>query len=102
MTISDGNRKLNFDLTNVGLRAQATAAGFVQLCKELHTAGVIDDDALSRIRDTVADDITLNCPKKVKRSVYRKEVSRRLEEIFEGDRKVGDINELLRIDEDES
>ncbi|VWX50792.1 hypothetical protein NOVOSPHI9U_310069 [Novosphingobium sp. 9U] len=35
MTIADSNRKLNFDLINIGLRAQATAAGFVQLCKEL-------------------------------------------------------------------
>jgi hypothetical protein len=102
MTISDDNRKLNFDLTNVGLRAQATAAGFVQLCKELRTAGVIDDAAVARIRDMVADNITINCPRKVNRSGYRQEVGRRLEEIFEGERKVGDINELLHIDEDES
>ena len=102
MTISSDNRKLNFDLTNVGLRAQATAAGFVQLCRELRTAGVIDDAAVLRIRDMVADNITLNCPLKANRAGYRQEVSRRLEAIFEGERKVGDINELLHIDEDES
>lgn len=28
-------RKLHFDLTNVGLRAQATATGLVRLCREL-------------------------------------------------------------------
>ncbi|VWX50791.1 hypothetical protein NOVOSPHI9U_310068 [Novosphingobium sp. 9U] len=49
----------------------------------------------------VAHNITLNCPKRVNRSVYRQEVGRRLEEILQGERKVSDINELLHIDEEE-
>ncbi|WP_159872636.1 hypothetical protein [Novosphingobium sp. 9U] len=62
---------------------------------------MIDDAAISRIRDMVAHNITLNCPKRVNRSVYRQEVGRRLEEILQGERKVSDINELLHIDEEE-
>jgi hypothetical protein len=99
MTISEDTKRLNFDLTNVGLRAQATAAGFVQLCKELRNIGVIDDDALARIKDVVADNITLNCPRKANRAEYRAEVSHRLEAIFAGRQKVGDINDLLRVQE---
>lgn len=34
-------RRLHFDLVNVGLRAQATAAGFVRLCIELRDANVL-------------------------------------------------------------
>jgi hypothetical protein len=102
MTISEDTKRLNFDLTNVGLRAQATAAGFVQLCKELHSAGVIDDGAVSRIKDVVADNITLNCPRKANRAEYRREVSQRLEAIFEGKQKVGDIDDLLRVADSES
>jgi hypothetical protein len=99
MTIHEDTRRLNFDLTNVGLRAQATAAGFVQLCKELRAVGVIDDYAVSRIKDVVADNITLNCPRKVNRADYRQEVSQRLEAIFEGQQRVGDINDLLHVEE---
>lgn len=99
MTISEDTKRLNFDLTNVGLRAQATAAGFVQLCKELRAAGVIDDKAVARIKDVVADNITLNCPRKANRTDYRQEVNHRLEAIFEGRRSVGDINELLHVED---
>ena len=99
MTISADTKKLNFDLTNVGLRAQATAAGFVQLCNELRRVGAIDDAAIGRIKDVVADNITLNCPRNAKRADYRQEVASRLDAIFEGERKVGDINELLHVEE---
>jgi len=102
LTISEDTKRLNFDLTNVGLRAQATAAGFVQLCKELRAAGVIDEAAVSRIKDVVADNITLNCPRKANRGSYRQEVSLRLEAIFDGTRNVGDINELLEVEESQS
>ena len=50
-------RKLHDTLGLVGLRAHATAVGFVQLCAELLKAGVIDDPAVSRIKDAIAKDI---------------------------------------------
>jgi len=100
MTISEDTKRLNFDLTNVGLRAQATAAGFVQLCKELHKIGVIDDASIARIKDAVADNITLNCPRKANRAQYRADVDQRLQAIFQGTEKVGDMNDLLTVKED--
>ena len=51
MTVAmEQQKKLHFELTNVGMRAQATAAGMVQLCRELHRAGILDNDALERIK----------------------------------------------------
>jgi hypothetical protein len=50
-------RKLHDTLGLVGLRAHATAVGFVQLCAELLNAGVIDDPAVERIKDAIAKDI---------------------------------------------
>jgi hypothetical protein len=50
----------------------------------------------------VADNITLNCPRKANRAEYRREVSQRLEAIFEGKQKVGDIDDLLRVADSES
>lgn len=50
-------RKLHDTLQLVGLRAHATAVGFVQLCTELLKAKVIDDPAVARIKDAIAKDI---------------------------------------------
>ena len=50
-------RKLHDTLQLVGLRAHATAVGFIQLCAELLKAGVIDDPAVSRIKNAIAKDI---------------------------------------------
>lgn len=56
----DEARKLHDTLGLVGLRAHATAVGFVQLCAELLKAGVIDDPAVSRIKDAIAKDIIVS------------------------------------------
>src|SRR3546814_17641510 len=56
-------RRLHFDLINVGLRAQATAAGLVRLCIELRDTGVLSQDALERIKGAIADDVSLTAPR---------------------------------------
>lgn len=47
-------RELHRTLEYIGLRAQATTVGLIQLCTELVTAGVLGDDAVggSRTRYT--------------------------------------------------
>ncbi len=82
-------KKLHYDLITVGLRAQATATGFLQLCKELHSAGVLDDDAVGRIKSAVADELTLSAPRSAKPADYRREVSERLDRLFAGEQTVG-------------
>jgi hypothetical protein len=87
-------RRLHFDLTNVGLRAQATAAGLVQLCRELEAAGVIDEAALTRIKRAIADDIVITAPRSVKKEHFRGEICNRLDAIFSGESKLGRAEDI--------
>src|SRR5579871_5717523 len=94
MPVTQEQKRLHFDLTNVGLRAQATAAGFVQLCQELQHAGVLQEDALARIKSAIADEITLCGPRNAKTDDYRQSICRRLDMIFAGRSHVGSAYEL--------
>lgn len=89
MTVGMEQKRLHLDLKNVGLRAQATAAGLVQLCKELQAAGVLSDDAVGRIKESIADEIALTAPRPMLRADFRKEVCERLNAIFSGAEKLG-------------
>jgi hypothetical protein len=75
-------RKLHDEVGFVGLRAQATAVGFIQLCSELHGAGVLDLAALDRIKDAIARELAMSS-----RGVYAVELERsrkRLDDLFAG------------------
>lgn len=94
MTIGVEQKQMHQDLRNVGLRAQATAVGLVQLCRELQSAGVLDQEAVDRIKGAIADEITLTGPRPILRADYRQEVRSRLDSIFSGERKLGRASEL--------
>jgi hypothetical protein len=79
----------HYELMDVGLRAQATAAGLVQLCKELQTAGVLNGEAVSRIKSSIADEIALTAPRSIRREEFRRDVCRRLDALFSGSLEVG-------------
>lgn len=80
----------HYELRNVGLRAQATAAGLVQLCKELHASGLLDDAAVERIKEAIADELEIDAPRSMTIPQYRRDVRERLTRIFSGEEKVGD------------
>lgn len=80
----------HYELRNVGLRAQATAAGLVQLCKELHRSGVLEDAAVSRIKDAIADELEIDAPRSMTIPQFRRDVRERLDRLFTGEKKVGD------------
>ena len=88
-TSTDKQRKMHYDLTNVGLRAQATAGGLVQLCIELRRANVIGQPAIERIKGAIADEITLTAPRAMSKDAYGKDVRARLDRIFAGEEEVG-------------
>lgn len=94
MPIGTDQNTVHRDLTNVGLRAQATAAGLVQLCKVLQRAGVIDEKAVQRVKDAIADEIALTAPRPIPRADYRRDVCQRLDLIFSGEQEVGDAEGL--------
>ncbi len=82
-------KKLHFALTNVGLRAQATAAGLVQLCKELRDANVLSQDAVDRIKMSIANEISVSSPRSICSEQYRKDIRERLDLIFDGNERIG-------------
>lgn len=93
MDIKD-ERRLHETIGMVGLRAHATAVGLIQLTAELRRAGVIDEDAVGRIKDAIAKDIVLTRPISQPKAMYDAAVRRRLDALFSGKEKVGDAKPL--------
>lgn len=79
------------------MRAQATATGLVQLCIELHKAKLVDEGALARIKDAIAEEIAERTPRSMARQVYRTDIRARLDRVFAGDEPVGPLPEVLDI-----
>lgn len=88
-TSNEKQKKLHFDLTNVGLRAQATAVGLVQLCIELQRANVLNEDALERIKDAIADQVSVIGTRRMATQAYRDDIRSRLDRLFAGEQKIG-------------
>lgn len=87
-------KKLHFDVTNVGLRAQATAVGLVQLCLELRRTNILDEAAIERIKNTIADEVSVTAPRALASQRYRGEVKTRLDKLFAGGHEVGSAEAL--------
>jgi len=87
-------KRLHWELTNVELRAQATAVGLVQLCIELRRANVIEQAALERIKDAIADEVAVAAPRVTASRNYRHDVRSRLDRLFAGDQEVGSAEAL--------
>jgi hypothetical protein len=75
--------RLHETVSFVGLRAQATAVGLLQLSAELVRAGVLDKAAVDRIKDAIAKDISLSRPRSVSRDEYMGQVRQRLDGLFD-------------------
>jgi hypothetical protein len=79
--------RLHETVSFLGLRAQATAIGLLQLCAELVRAGVLNKDAVDRIKDAIAKDISLQRPRSSSRDEYMAQVRQRLDNLFDGKEK---------------
>lgn len=73
----------------VGLRAHATAVGLVQLSIELVRAGVLEEAAITRIKEAIFDDVALSRPSSVSKEEFERSTRRRLDRLFAGEEKVG-------------
>jgi hypothetical protein len=73
----------------LGMRAQATAAGLVQLCNELHSSGLLDDHAVGRIKDAIAEELAQNAPRSTTKQAYLSSIHDRLDKVFGGREPVG-------------
>ena len=72
----------------VGLRAHATAVGLLALSQELVQAGVLDETAITRIKDAIASDICLSRPRTLSKEEFDTLIRRRLDALFSGEERV--------------
>lgn len=93
-TPHEAQKRLHFDLANVGLRAHATAVGLVQLCIELQRTGVLDAPSVERIKDAIADEVSLGAPRSIGSHAYRSDIRARLDRLFAGGQEVGSADAL--------
>lgn len=89
-------RGLHQTIDLLGLRAQGTAVGLIQLCAELMRAGVLDDEAVGRIKEAIAKDVIVSRSAARGQDAFEESLRRRLDQIFprqetahEAGRKVG-------------
>lgn len=93
------DKRLHDTIELIGLRAQATTVGFIQLSIELHRAGVIDEAALDRIKCAIKQQILLTAPKSVPLERFGENLTRRLDRLFAGEEEVGEARaEMLKPD----
>lgn len=75
-------RQLHDDLEFIGLRAQATSVGLVQLCAELVKAGVLGEDSIQRVKDAIHRDLCVSNPRIHHRGEFEDTLRKRLDAIF--------------------
>lgn len=84
------DKRLHDAIDLVGMRAQATTVGLIQLSVELKRAGVLDEAAVGRIKEAIAKEICLNRPKSIPQEHFRESLGKRLDRLFAGESMVGE------------
>jgi hypothetical protein len=84
------DKKLHDAIELIGMRAQATTVGLIQLSVELNRAGVLDDAAIGRIKEAIAKEICLTAPKSVPQQNFGENVRKRLDRLFAGEESLGE------------
>jgi len=74
--------RLHECLDFIGLRAQATSVGLLQLCAELVAVGVLDNEAVERIKHAIRKDITVSRRGKYGQSEFEETLRKRLDSVF--------------------
>ena len=75
-------RELHRTLEFIGLRAQATTVGMLQLTAELVRAGTLQQDAVERIKQSIFREIAVNQPSGYNRAEFERTLKHRLDAIF--------------------
>jgi hypothetical protein len=75
-------RQLHGTIDFIGLRAHATTVGLIQLCAELLGAGVLDGEAVQRIKDAIHREISVSHSRGVARAEFEQLLNERLDAIF--------------------
>ena len=84
------DKRLHDSIDLVGMRAQATTVGLIQLSIELQRAGLLDAGALDRIKSAIANEICLHRPKSISPESFNESLRSRLDRLFAGEEAVGE------------
>ena len=84
------DKRLHDSIDLLGMRAQATTVGLIQLSIELQRAGVLDTAALDRIKGAIANEICLHRPKSISAESFSSTLRSRLDRLFAGEEAVGE------------
>lgn len=87
------DKRLHDMIDLIGMRTQATTVGMIQLAIELRRAGVLDDGAVDRIKDSIAKEICLTRPKSIPQERFRDTLRCRLDRLFADEEPVGEASE---------
>lgn len=92
-------QKAHLDLQLAGFRSLATAAGFLQLTRELKARNVIDGEATERIREAMLSELLENLPRSlVGDAKYEDQLRRRLSSLLNSaDRSAGQSASAVTI-----
>ena len=86
------DKQLHLAIDLIGMRAQATAVGLVQLTIELHEAGILNDLSLGRVKAAIAGEISLARPRSANKREFEGELQDRLDRIFAGTEPISDLS----------
>lgn len=90
-----GNQRDSVELHRLlnlaGFRALATAAGLLQLCRELEGAEVLPADAIGRIRQAIFDELMEQAPRSAGGDkAFERRLRERLGNLFSGIERLSD------------
>jgi hypothetical protein len=85
------DKRVHDSIELVGMRAQATTVGLIQLTIEMHRANLLDEPAVDRIKEAIAKEISLNRPKSVSAENFDEHLRERLDRLFSGEDPVGQV-----------
>ena len=69
----------------------------MQISIELHRAGVLDDTAIERVKDAIANDLALSPPGHQTRDEHRLTVKHRLDRLFAGNEPISSKDSELPL-----
>lgn len=76
---------LHDEVALVGLRAHATAVGLLKLTSELVRAGVLDEAAVTRIKEAIVKELSLTRSRSSSKEEFERSTRKRLDALFAGE-----------------
>ena len=83
-------KRIHDSVNLVGLRAHATAVGFLTLTRELARAGVLDEAAVERIKESIVKELSLGRSRATSAEEFERATRHRLDLLFSGKEPVGE------------